>query len=78
MRKKRRHTAWHGTLSIVLLLVGLGGVGGGLRAEEAPALPDREHFHLFLLAGQSNMAGRGIVEEQDRVVHPRVLTLSKR
>lgn len=77
MRKKRHHTAWHGTLGIVLLLVGLAGVGGGLRAEEAPALPDREHFHLFLLAGQSNMAGRGIVEEQDRVVHPRVLTLSK-
>ncbi len=48
-----------------------------LRAEEAPALPERERFHLFLLAGQSNMAGRGIVEKQDRVPHPRVLTLTK-
>ncbi|MFC1761288.1 sialate O-acetylesterase [Planctomycetota bacterium] len=32
---------------------------------------------LYLLIGQSNMAGRGTVEEQDRKVNPRVLTLSK-
>ncbi|MFQ5808896.1 MAG: sialate O-acetylesterase [Armatimonadota bacterium] len=38
-------------------------------------LPSKEHFHLFLLAGQSNMAGRGEVEEQDRVADPRVLSL---
>lgn len=40
-------------------------------------LPDKEHFHLFLLAGQSNMAGRGKVAEQDREPHPRVLMLSQ-
>jgi hypothetical protein len=33
--------------------------------------------YLFLLAGQSNMAGRGIVEEQDRLPHPRVLALDQ-
>ena len=37
----------------------------------------KEKFHLFLLAGQSNMAGRGEVEAEDRQPHPRVLMLSK-
>lgn len=40
-------------------------------------LPAREHFHLYLLAGQSNMAGRGQVEESDTIPHPRVLALTK-
>lgn len=44
---------------------------------EAPALPSRENFHLFLLVGQSNMAGRGEVTEADRKPHPRVLMLTK-
>ncbi len=39
--------------------------------------PARDRFHLFLLVGQSNMAGRGVVADQDRVAHPRVMTLSK-
>jgi hypothetical protein len=33
-------------------------------------------LHIFLLAGQSNMAGRGEVGEIDRTPHPRVLTLN--
>ncbi|MSU69390.1 MAG: sialate O-acetylesterase [Opitutaceae bacterium] len=32
---------------------------------------------LFLLIGQSNMAGRGKIEEQDKVPHPRVFILTK-
>ena len=32
---------------------------------------------LYLLIGQSNMAGRGEVESQDQKEHPRVLTLNK-
>ncbi|MFC1557824.1 sialate O-acetylesterase [candidate division KSB1 bacterium] len=39
--------------------------------------PEKENFHLFLLAGQSNMAGRGMIEEEDKVPHKRVLTLDK-
>jgi acetyl esterase/lipase len=39
-----------------------------------PAAKDK--FHLYLLAGQSNMAGRGAVEEQDRSPHPRIFTLN--
>lgn len=32
---------------------------------------------LFLLIGQSNMAGRGTVEAEDKVPHPRVFMLTK-
>ena len=41
------------------------------------ALPAKEKFRLFLLVGQSNMAGRGTVEQQDKTPHPRVLMLDK-
>jgi hypothetical protein len=34
-------------------------------------------MHLFLLAGQSNMAGRGRVAEVDRTPHPRVRTFTR-
>ncbi len=39
--------------------------------------PEKEKFHLYLLVGQSNMAGRGKVEAQDKKPHPRVLMLTK-
>jgi len=42
-----------------------------------PTVPDKENFKVFLLAGQSNMAGRGEVTDDDRTVHPRVLMLAK-
>ncbi len=37
----------------------------------------KDKFHLYLLIGQSNMAGRGKVEEQDRTPHPHVFSLNK-
>lgn len=43
----------------------------------AQDLPSKENFHLYLLVGQSNMAGRGKVTEEDKKAHPRVLMLSK-
>jgi len=46
-------------------------------AAEDASLHAKDKFHLFLLVGQSNMAGRGVVEAQDVVVNPRVLMLSK-
>jgi hypothetical protein len=49
----------------------------GLAAQEPVQLPPRETFRLYLLIGQSNMVGRGAVEEQDRVPHPRVLALTQ-
>jgi pimeloyl-ACP methyl ester carboxylesterase len=44
-------------------------------AQETP-LPAKENFHLYLLVGQSNMAGRGTVTESDRKPDPRVLMLN--
>ena len=37
---------------------------------------DRD-FHLYLLIGQSNMAGRGEVEREDEESHPRVFALDR-
>jgi hypothetical protein len=34
-------------------------------------------FHLYLLIGQSNMAGRGAVDAESRKAHPRVVMLTK-
>lgn len=48
-----------------------------LYSDEPPALPRKADFHLYLLLGQSNMAGRGTLEEQDRTPHSRVFMLSK-
>jgi hypothetical protein len=68
------------------LLLGSGWVATGVCAEGAPTapppsapvtLPKKEKFHLFLLVGQSNMAGRGKVDAEDRSAPPRVLTLNK-
>ena len=44
-------------------------------AVELPA--DRSKFHIFVLAGQSNMSGRGTLRASDRVPHERVLVMSK-
>ncbi len=59
-------------LSSVLLISS----AGLFAQEQAIKLPHKKNFHLFILAGQSNMAGRGIIEEQDMIAHPRVLALS--
>lgn len=45
------------------------------RAEELIATTPREKLHLYLLIGQSNMAGRGAIAPPDEVPHPRVLAL---
>ncbi|WP_296703650.1 sialate O-acetylesterase [Algoriphagus sp.] len=37
----------------------------------------KEKFHLYILMGQSNMAGRGKVQSIDTLVHPRVYMLDK-
>ncbi len=61
-----------------LALLGLAGLavwGQGGPAGAAP--PVKEAFHLFLLVGQSNMAGRGVDAMQDPPVDPRVLMLTR-
>lgn len=62
-----------------LLMIGIGSLfmlPSSVWAEGETKLPAREKFHLYVLAGQSNMAGRGRVEEDDRKPHPRVLALN--
>jgi hypothetical protein len=44
-------------------------------AVQVPA--DRSKFHLFVLAGQSNMSGRGTLTAANRVSHERVLVMNK-
>lgn len=39
--------------------------------------PSRDRFHLYLLIGQSNMAGRGVLETPPPAAHPRVLKFSQ-
>lgn len=46
-------------------------------AADPVKLPAKEQFHLYLLVGQSNMAGRGAVEADDREPNPRVLMLNQ-
>src|SRR5690349_9954190 len=40
-------------------------------------LPSKQNTWAFLLAGQSNMAGRGTVEPADTIPDPRILTINK-
>jgi len=48
------------------------------RGADVGKLPDKKDFQIFLLIGQSNMAGRGKpLEDQDKTAHPRVLLLNK-
>lgn len=61
------------TLSAFFVLLG---IACPALAEDA-ALPPRERFHLYLLVGQSNMAGRGKVEPADTTPDARVLTFAK-
>ncbi|MCA9113470.1 MAG: sialate O-acetylesterase [Planctomycetaceae bacterium] len=53
------------------------GAGGSPAEAEATAVPEREKFPLYLLIGQSNMAGRGKMTEGDRKAPARVLKFTK-
>lgn len=62
-------------IALVCLLVTSSLVATG-RSEEAD-VPAKDKFHLFLLVGQSNMAGRGKVTPDDQVKNPKVLMFNK-
>lgn len=38
---------------------------------------NKENVWVFILAGQSNMAGRALVEPQDTIIHKRILSINK-
>lgn len=67
MRKIRRRVP-----GLAIMLVAAVGVTAAVRSEPLVPRAQGETMHLFLLAGQSNMAGRGRVADDDRVEHPRV------
>ncbi|MCC5927360.1 MAG: sialate O-acetylesterase [Bacteroidetes bacterium] len=48
-----------------------------IAVEYPEALPEKHNLWIFMMAGQSNMAGRGQVEPQDTLSHPRVFTLDR-
>jgi hypothetical protein len=52
------------------------GLVGSVRADQISLAPEAG-MELFLLIGQSNMAGRGRIEPQDKVPIPRVWMLNK-
>lgn len=57
---------------LCILLIGFRPVYGqsGIKGVDSP-------FHLYLLAGQSNMAGRGAVDSESKQVNPRILMLNR-
>ncbi len=44
---------------------------------EVAKLPEKHNLWIFMLAGQSNMAGRGFVEPRDTIPDSRILSISK-
>ncbi|MEL6535812.1 MAG: sialate O-acetylesterase, partial [Bacteroidota bacterium] len=60
-------------LTTLRLVIGFS-VLGGYGCSPKDTLPGDEVW-VFLLAGQSNMAGRDQAEEEDRETHPRVWTI---
>lgn len=61
-------------LLLVVLSVSCAAIAWGA---EPPPVRGRQPMHLYLLIGQSNMAGRGKVEDQDQQAHPRVVMFTK-
>ena len=41
-------------------------------------IPQKQRVWIFILAGQSNMAGRGLVEPQDTIPNERILTINQK
>jgi hypothetical protein len=65
--------------TLSFLLLGLLIIVPSRGADEAPQvkLPPKPQFQIFILAGQSNMAGRGKLDDTARSANPRVLSLDK-
>jgi hypothetical protein len=45
--------------------------------EYVEEMPSPDKLWIFMMAGQSNMAGRGLVEPQDTISNKRILTIDK-
>lgn len=47
------------------------------KTEFVEKLPNPDSLYVFIMAGQSNMAGRGFVEPQDTISNRKILTIDK-
>ena len=45
------------------------------QTEYINTFPSKENIWVFIMAGQSNMAGRGIVAPEDTLPHPRIISI---
>jgi hypothetical protein len=61
------------TLICLLGAMAAGAFGQTAIAADSVQLPAKEKLHLYLLMGQSNMAGRGKIGAEDQTPHARVL-----
>lgn len=71
----------HPLKTCLILSATIGAVAAAAGAQTAVAappvqLPMKAKLHLYLLMGQSNMAGRGKLGAEDKTPHPRVLVFT--
>tara|TARA_R110002049_G_scaffold3795_5_gene27558 strand:- start:17433 stop:18230 length:798 start_codon:yes stop_codon:yes gene_type:complete len=66
-------------LIIILFGCGEGATSNQIEETKNPeqlVLPTKRDVWIFIMAGQSNMAGRGTVEPQDKIENDRILTIN--
>jgi hypothetical protein len=63
------------TKTIAVLLLAVGALAPAVKADAAP--PSKDKFKIVVLAGQSNMAGRGTPDAESARPHPRVLMMNR-
>lgn len=63
-------------LSLSVLSLAQSGSQASTSDGKSTKLPKPSKIWVFLLAGQSNMAGRGVVEAQDTVIDPRIFSIN--
>lgn len=67
----------HFPLRIFILFLSFLSMTASAETNSAVKLPPKQKLKIYLLMGQSNMAGRGEVEEPDKTPHPRVLAFNR-
>jgi Carbohydrate esterase, sialic acid-specific acetylesterase len=63
-------------LSLSVLSIAQSGSQASTSDGKSTKLPKPNKVWVFLLAGQSNMAGRGVVEAQDTLIDPRIFSIN--
>ncbi len=72
------------SLLLPIILIGCGENTNGDKTTETPReeqtleLPPRSNLWVFVMAGQSNMAGRGTIDSQDKIRHNRIFAINSK